>query len=151
MTPLFISKYGFRDAGPAGYNCPIELALEESEELWPDETVGLVASVGSGLSGLSPPQPMREWVVTDQFAEPYAEAIISKMSRSRSPSDPIRQCAMDVVKHFVTLAVDTEISNTEATVKLSPKSAYPLFHPISRLMFCLQWNVSTFEPIPWDI
>jgi hypothetical protein len=137
MTPLFISKYGFRDAGFAGYNCPIELALEESEELWPNEMVGVVVSVGSGLSGLSPPHPNREWAVTDRFAEPHAEAIISKLSPFPSQSDAIRQYALDVVKQFVTLAVDTEISDTEAAAKLSPKSVCPLFHPMWRLTFCL--------------
>lgn len=122
MKPLFISKYGFRDAGFAGFNNPVELALEESQELWPNEEVGVVISVGSGLTGLSPPHPTREWAVTDQFAEPFAEAIISKLPAS--PSDAARHYALNIIKQFIVLTVDTEIADAEAATKLASKYAF---------------------------
>lgn len=124
MSPLFISKFGFRDSGFSGFNNPTGLALHEFDELWPNEKPGILISIGTDFLSLAPRPPRREWGVTDQYAQRYAMQVIEKLPSPAEPSETMKMDALNVVKQFVTLAVDTEIVHSEISSKIPPKDVY---------------------------
>ena len=122
MSPLYISKFGFRDSGFSGFNNPTELALLEFNELWPNEKPGIVISIGTDFSSLAPQRPRREWAVTDQYAQMYVHQVIERLPSSVQASDAMRKNALNVVKQLVALAVDSEIVHSKASSAIPEKS-----------------------------
>ncbi|KAG5645629.1 hypothetical protein DXG03_005620 [Asterophora parasitica] len=111
LPPLDVtSSYSFGDAAFAGFSSPIELLVQETQRLWPNDKIGIIASLGPGLSRLAPSNPRREWAATDSYAKKFAEKIMSKLSTTAN--EHLRPNALNLVKKFVTLAVDTEIAHS---------------------------------------
>ncbi|RDB19650.1 Phospholipase A I [Hypsizygus marmoreus] len=129
MSPLFVSKYGYRDAGFAGFNNPVALVPNEIQELYPNDQISVIVSIGSGLTGFTPPHPRREWAVTDQFAAAFVDKIMSKLPSSMGDQDTLRRNALFLVKQFVTLSVDTEITQIQMAQKFSSKGTYVRLNP----------------------
>jgi hypothetical protein len=129
MPPLFISKYGFRDSGFFGFNNPTELTWQEFGELWPNEQPGVVVSIGTDFSSLVPQQPRREWAITDGYAQLYVKQIIEKLPSSVHVSEVTKNDALNVVRQIVMLAVDTEITHSEASSNAPQKLVITLILP----------------------
>jgi hypothetical protein len=129
MPPLFISKYGFRDSGFFGFNNPTELTWQEFGELWPNEQPGVVVSIGTDFSSLVPQQPRREWAITDGYAQLYVKQIIEKLPSSVYVSEVTKNDALNVVRQIVMLAVDTEITHSEASSNSPQKLVITLILP----------------------
>jgi hypothetical protein len=129
MPPLFISKYGFRDSGFFGFNNPTELTWQEFGELWPNEQPGVVVSIGTDFSSLVPQQPRREWAITDGYAQLYVKQIIEKLPSSVHVSEVTKNDALNVVRQIVMLAVDTEITHSEASSNSPQKLVITLILP----------------------
>lgn len=114
MPPLTLNTQGkayeFADAGFAGFNNPVELAHREAKSLWPRHHLGLVLSIGTGLSGLAA-SPDRRWAPTDRYAEPHAELMISKLDPSQRTGERPRKNAMAAVRQLAFLAIDTRMSH----------------------------------------
>ena len=121
LSPLYISKYGFRDSGFSGFNNPMELALQEFQELWPNDRPGAVISIGTDFSSLAPQSLRRDWAVTDQYARIYAKQVVEKLPLSDQNSEVMRKHALDLVKQLVMLAVDSEIIHVETSSKFPQK------------------------------
>jgi hypothetical protein len=128
LSPLYISKYGFRDSGFSGFNNPMELALQEFYELWPNDRPGAVVSIGTDFSTLVPHSGIRrDWAVTDQYARIYAKQVVEKLSSFDQSSEATRKHALTLVKQLVMLAVDTEIIHAETSSKLPQKLVVQFF------------------------
>jgi len=121
MSSLLISKYGFRDSGFSGFNNPTELARQEIDELWPDEKPGTIISIGTDFSSLVLGRPCREKAITNQYAQMFVKQVIEKLSPTVQTSEAMSNYALSIVKQLVTLAVDTEITHSEASSKLPQK------------------------------
>jgi hypothetical protein len=128
LSPLLVSKYGFRDSGFSGFNNPTELARQEFDELWPNEKPGVVISIGTDFSSLAPQQPRREWAVTNEYAQLYVKQILDKLPSADHVSEVMRKDALNVVRQLVMLAVDTEIIHSEASSNLPQKSVIPVLY-----------------------
>jgi hypothetical protein len=126
LSPLSISKYGFRDSGFSGFNNPTELARQEFDELWPNEKPGVVISIGTDFSSLAPQQPRRQWAVTNEYAQLYVKQILDKLPSSDYVSEAMRKDALNVVRQLVVLAVNTEIIHSEVTLKLPQELVIPV-------------------------
>lgn len=114
LPPLEIKpKYTFGDAGFAGFSSPLGLLANEVKELWPYAQIGPITCLGPGLSALAPKNPRREWAVTDAYAKRFSKQIMEKLKSTAGDQDDLAQNASNVVKMFVTLAVDTELSHSD--------------------------------------
>ncbi|KAF5376140.1 hypothetical protein D9615_007707 [Tricholomella constricta] len=114
LPSLFItSKHSFGDAAFAGFSSPLGFLTEEAKDLWPNDKIGIVASLGPGLSSLAPTTPRREWAATDLYAKKYVDKIMAKLPSSVTNQEALGANALNLVKRFVALAVDTEISHLE--------------------------------------
>ncbi|GLB44631.1 putative von Willebrand factor type A domain [Lyophyllum shimeji] len=116
LSPLSItSKYSYGDAGFAGFSSPVAFVPKETQALWPSGKIGTITVLGPGLSSLAPSSPRREWAVTDSYAKKYVDKIMVKLQSQLSAQDTLRLNAVNLVKQFVTLAVDTELLHSEFT------------------------------------
>jgi hypothetical protein len=121
LSPLILHNngvcYEFRDAATLGFNNPTDLARREAEKIWPDGRIGVVLSLGAGLSGLAPSKPVRGWAPTASFVKPIIDEILSKLSSASPIADTTRKRAMAIVNKLVSTAVDTQVVNFNAAPK----------------------------------
>src|SRR6266550_8175693 len=88
-SPIYISPQTFQtdklrrfqDAGFGGYNNPMVLASSEWKKIWPEERIGLVLSLGTGLRDYLPtPLPKtREWHPSPQYARKFCDHIFKQL------------------------------------------------------------------------
>ena len=109
----------FRDAGTLGFNNPTDLASRETEKLWPGSRVGVVVSLGAGLSGLAPPKPTRGWTPTITYVKPIIDDVISKLSCSLPTPDTVRKRVAVIINKLVSTAADTQLIHSN--VATSPQ------------------------------
>jgi hypothetical protein len=151
MPPLFISKYGFRDSGFFGFNNPTALTWQEFGQLWPNEKPGVVVSIGTDFSSLAPQPPRREWAVTDGYAQLYVKAIIEKLPSSVHVSEVMKKDVLNVVRHIVMLAVDTEIIHSETSSNSPQRLVITLvLSEMATNVGCPQRCLHTSQSSSWD-
>ncbi|KAG6864428.1 hypothetical protein C0991_009580, partial [Blastosporella zonata] len=110
LSSFFLTeKHSFGDAGFAGFSSPIGLVAKECKSLWPNDANYTIINLGPSLQSLSPSNPRREWAVTDSYGRKFVDQIIAKVLEH----DDLRPKALNLVKQFVQLAVDTELSHAE--------------------------------------
>ncbi|KAG6856839.1 hypothetical protein H0H87_012897 [Tephrocybe sp. NHM501043] len=102
-------KYSFGDASFAGFSSPIGLIAKEGKALWPNDSNYTIINLGPSLQSLGPTNPRREWAVTDSYSRKFADQIIAKVHGR----EDMRPRALNLVKHFVQLSIDTELSHSE--------------------------------------
>lgn len=113
--------YGFRDSTLSGHNNPTSLARREAENLWQNDDIRVVVSLGTGFSTLTPTNLARGWAVTGKFAKPFVSEMLGKASTTISVGDAARKRALNIVKELVSMAVDTELIHTETRSKIPDK------------------------------
>lgn len=111
----------FIDAGIIGFNNPTHLARREAKRLWKDDQIGVVISLGTGLSALAPSKPTTAWTVTDIHATPFVDAIIRELPSSTASQEISRKNAMVTIKQLVSTAVETELVHINTASELREK------------------------------
>ncbi|KAG6914651.1 hypothetical protein DXG01_016109 [Tephrocybe rancida] len=110
LPSFFITAtHSFGDAGFAGFSSPVGLLERERKTLWPGDNNYTITNLGPSLQDLAPTNPRREWAATDLHAKKFVDKIMSKVPGH----DELRPKALNLVKQFAQLAVDTEVSHAE--------------------------------------
>lgn len=110
LPPLYITpKYTYGDAAFAGFSSPASLLNRETRQLWPDQQVGLVANFRPGLVSLAP----KGGAVTDSYVKKLVGRMLAKVEEPLRDHEALRCGASGLMKKFINLAVDMEISHQD--------------------------------------
>jgi hypothetical protein len=121
-SPIYISPFiveadklrTLQDAGFGGFNNPLELASKEWQKLWPNERIGTVISLGTGLRDFLPATlpETKEWGPTPR----YVNEFVAKVFQKRLPDVHVHDGQTNVayaIRQLARIAADSAIVHQE--------------------------------------
>ena len=122
-SPIYISPLSiktdrdrhFQDAGFGGYNNPVSLASSEWKKIWPEERIGLVLSLGTGLRDYLPETlpTTREWNPTPPYVRKFCDDVFRGRLRNLSKHDDNELNVTYAIRQLARMAVDSSLSHQQ--------------------------------------
>ncbi|KAK2467671.1 hypothetical protein APHAL10511_000526 [Amanita phalloides] len=120
-SPIYLSPFSvntdkirsFQDAGFGGYNNPIHFASVEWQKIWPNERVGSVISLGTGLRDFLPETlpKSRVWGPVPQYVNKIASEAFEERLSDIQKSTNIETNVKYAIRQLTRIAADSSISH----------------------------------------
>lgn len=122
-SPTYISPFlvqtdkarSLQDAGFGGFNNPLELASKEWQKLWPNERIGTVISLGTGLRDFLPATlpESREWGPTPRNVNQFVAKVFQKRLPDVHVHDIPKTNVAYATRQLARIAADSSIVHKE--------------------------------------
>ncbi len=125
-SPIYISPFpvetdtvrSLQDAGFGGFNNPLDLASKEWQKLWPNERIGTVISLGTGLRDFLPTTvpETREWGPTPRYVNQFVTEVFQKRLPDVHVHDDIQTNVAYAIRQLARIAADSSIVHQEFNI-----------------------------------
>ncbi|KAK2465426.1 hypothetical protein APHAL10511_002780 [Amanita phalloides] len=126
-SPIYLSPISiktdkircFQDAGFCGYNNPIDIASSELENVWPNERIGSVISLGTGLRDFLPENlpKSRAWGPIPSYVSKVSDDVCRERLCNMDKHTEIETNVRYAVRQLARIAADSRISHQDFEMK----------------------------------
>ncbi|KAK2467598.1 hypothetical protein APHAL10511_000453 [Amanita phalloides] len=126
-SPIYLSPISiktdkircFQDAGFGGYNNPIHIASSELENIWPNERIGSVISLGTGLRDFLPENlpKSRAWGPIPSYVSKVSDDVFQERLCNMDKHIEVQTNIRYAVRQLARIAVDSSISHQDFEMK----------------------------------
>ena len=105
----------FQDAGFGGYNNPVVLASYEWKKIWPEERIGFVLSLGTGLRDYLPKAlpTTSEWNPTPRYLSRFCDDVLRDRLPGVQRNDDIELNITYAVRELICIAADSSLAHQQ--------------------------------------